>query len=295
MKHSITQTSFLQDGGPPQPLPLQIAIKYNFPLDHKTSASDVMLYRVHDWISGIAKTDQPRRFATEIESRGRKAGVELFAGCEKFEWTSPNGRKYKMDYASDVMLYRVTQYMGRDTGIRNEVLEYLAKAGALVDLLRQDPESAEQAITHHRQTNALASGKTETWITARELGIQARNHCTAAIRKANPDINIGETTNTTYKNVLGQDAAGLRQTLQLGPRQNPRDNMSLIALGYLQVTESSIAMQLEGLSDNDIVPPQTVRNIVAIVSKATGKQAQETAALIGVDLVTGHKLLGGGK
>lgn len=42
-------------------------------------------------------------------------------------------------------------------------------------------------------------------------------------------------------------------------------------------------------------PLQTVRNIVAIVSKATGKQAQETAALIGVDLITGQKLIGGGQ
>jgi len=135
---------FNNDNEPLQPLPLQIANNNGFALATETTANDVTLYRVSDWISGVAQTDQPARFAKDIENRARKAGVELFASCEKFSYIGPNGRKYKADYANDVTLYRVTQYMGRDTGIRNEVLEFLAKAGAFVDELRQDPEAAQE-------------------------------------------------------------------------------------------------------------------------------------------------------
>ncbi len=296
MGNSITQLRMFQsdDDEPLQPVPLQVSKQYHFPLQHHVTSDDTIFYSVQDWISGVAKTDNPAQFWRELKKRLKKANVELSTSCLQLPYRVANGRTYQMDFASDVTLYQIAQRMDANTGIRNDVLEYLAKAGAYVDLLRQDPEGAREAITVHRQTNALASGKTEAWITARELGIQARNHCTAAIVKSNPNTNIAETTNTTYRNVLGQDASGLRQTLGLGPRQNPRDNLSLVALSYLQVTEASIATTLEGFADDDVVPIETVRKVVAIVSKATGTQAKEMAQIIGVDLITGKKLIGRG-
>lgn len=288
MSNSITQLPMFQDDK--NPLPLIVAEQYNFRLQNHTLETDLMVYSIQDWIIGLTGADGQKAVQMLREFKKQLRSQPTYF---KRPSVGANGKTYQMDFAEDTTLYQFAAY-ARATSDRpqiSEIKDFLAKAGAIVDAIRQDPESAQEAIVSHRQRKAIVSGKSEAWITARELGIQARNHCTAAIMAANPNTSIAETTNTTYKNVLGQDAAGLRQALHIGPRQNPRDNMSLVALSYLQVTEASIATTLEGYADSDFVSVEDVRKVVAIVSKTTGAQAQDMARVIGIDLVTGQKRL----
>jgi hypothetical protein len=289
---AIQRTFDLFDDKPLEPLPLQAAKRYHFPLQHHQQPNDTILYSVQDWIAGLSGAS-----ISSAQATWSKMNSEFQIKSWLLPYAVKNGKSYEMDFTTDEGLYQIAQAMRamKKRPLLQEIKDFLAKAGAFVELLRQDPEGAKEAISDYRRHKAIASGKSEAWITARELGIQARNQCTASIVKANPETNIGEATNTVYRGVLGQDAAGLRQVLKIGQKQNPRDELPIVALSYLQVAEASIATQLEGLADDDIVPLDIVRRVIAIVAQTTGRQASEMAVILGVDIVTGRKQLGNGK
>ena len=284
--------SAYEDKQPVQPLPIQIATDYNFPLQYHQTPDDVILYSIQDWVAGVGQTAEPRDFWAKLKKRLKASKFQLWTPCPQLPYRASNGKTYQMDFADDVTLYRITQQMSTNTGVRNEVLSFLAKAGAFVDELRQDPEAAQQKIASHRQTQAVKSGRDASWIATREMGVMTRNQFTAALVTANPQINIGEATNTVYKNVLGQDASGLRKSLNIGQKQNPRDSMSELALAYLNTAEAAIRAQLSGFHADDALPLHIMRNIISIVAQATGTQAEQMARLVGIDLVSGQKLLG---
>lgn len=286
------ELSLFNDGNEPiQPLPLQVAGQYGFSLQHHTQSDDTILYSIQDWIAGLSGAS-----LNSAQKTWSKMNSEFQVQSWLLPYAANSGKSYQMDFTTDEGLYQIAQSMRamKKRPQLQDIKDFLAKAGAFVDELRQDPESAQSQITSHRQAQALKSGKSDAWITARELGIQARNQCTAAIVQANAQMNIGEATNTVYRGVLGKDAMGLRQALKIGQKQNPRDELPIVALSYLQVAEASIATQLEGMADNDIVPLDIIRRVIAIVAQATGKQAIEMASIIGIDIVTGRKVLQAG-
>lgn len=284
-----------EDKQPVQPLPIQIATDYNFPLQYHQTPDDVILYSIQDWVAGVGQTAEPRDFWAKLKKRLKASKFQLWTPCPQLPYRASNGKTYQMDFADDVTLYRITQQMSTNTGVRNEVLFFLAKAGAFVDELRQDPEAAQQKISTYRQTLAIKAGRPASWVNVREMGVMTRNELTTLLSTVCPEMNIGEATNITYKGTLGRNAKELRQTLNIGPKQNPRDHMGEIALIYTMASEAAVRSQLVEYAGNDIVPPDVVRNVIKAIASATGKQAQETAALIGIDLVSGQKLLGGGR
>lgn len=293
MSYHNTLMLFGDDNMPQKPLPLQIAQQYSFPLQHHQVSDDVMLYSIQDWIMGVAQTGEPQQAKNIFQYIKKRAGSVL-STLTKMPYTASDGKVYKMDFADDVALYSITQRMSTNTGIRDNVMSFLASAGAFVDELRQDSESAQHKIANYRQARALKSGKEPAWIAQRETGVITRNELIALVVKVCPEMNIGELTNIGYKGTLGTDAKGLRQKLEIGPKQNPRDHMSEVALAYTMVHEATVRAHLMGMAGDDLVPPQIVRKVVQTAAESIGKQAQETAALIGIDLVSGRKILGTG-
>lgn len=277
-----------------QPLPLQVAAKYDFPLQYHTSDADVILYAVQDWIAGVAKTGSPRDFWSKVKKRFQKSGIELYPSCLQLPYRATNGKTYKMDFANDVTLYRITQRMDAETGIRNEVLDYLAKAGAFMDELRQDPESIEVKAATIRQVKAARAGKDDAWQAAREMGIVTRKQFTAAVMGANVNADMGRATNGIYQGVLGMNADGLRAHLGIGAKQNPRDHMGRVALGYTMIAEEVVAIHLGGYADHDVIPVSVIYNTINTLSRAVGVQAQDMARMVGIDLATGRPLLSQG-
>jgi hypothetical protein len=284
---------FEENDQPMNPLPLQIAAQYGFSLQYHQQSDDVILYNIQDWIAGVAQSNDPQR-AKNIYQQIKKRTGSLRGKLSKLPYVATDGKSYRMDFADDVILYSITQAMGTNTGIRNDVLDFLAKAGAFVDELRQDPEAAQQKIANYRQSRALKAGKSNTWVNARETGVMTRNELTALLTAVCPDMNIGEATNIAYKGTLGHTAKGLRDILGIGPKQNPRDHLGEIALIYTMASEAAVRSQLSQYAGGDIVPAHVVRNVIAVIATATGKQAQDMAHLIGIDLVTGKPLLSSG-
>src|SRR5258708_25284620 len=110
------------------PLPERIAIKYRFPLQ-KQQQNNVWLYAVPDWLRGVARTENPRQFWSEMKKRY----PQLSTGCLQLKYTAADGKKYKVSFANAETLYIITANMGKTTGLRDDIVKYIAKAGVKID------------------------------------------------------------------------------------------------------------------------------------------------------------------
>jgi hypothetical protein len=306
-----------------RPLPLIIASQYEFPLQHHIIDGEYF-YAVQDWINGVSGTDNARQVwadmkrrysakksdvakkpTSEKPKRGRKPisendvqrlQNELFNTVQQLPYAATDNKTYKRDYTTDKGLYLITQYMNADSGIRDKILNYLAKAGVKLDEYRLDPEKAQQEITTGRREKYLAQGKSAAWIADRELSIITRKQFTDVVQRLiGQDAPYGTLTNDVYKGVLKTDTQGLRDKLGIGAKANPRDYMHSIPLIYIRAAEEGARVALEGYADDELLPVDVVRNVVTMIAKTVGMQAEQMAGVLEIDLLTGKRLLDSGQ
>jgi hypothetical protein len=268
---------------------VNVSEDYAFPLQRCYLPDGREMYAVQDWIEGVAKPSDVRVFWQQMKKRLQKSQNELYMGCIQLPYLSSNGKTYQMDYADGMTLYGITQHMGVDTGIRNEVLKHLAKTGAAFDAARRDPEQAEIALNLKARQNALDDGKDPAWIAVREMGKVTRKQLTALLLNVSPKVRLDIATNNIYEGVLGDNADGLNAQLGLKPKSNPRDHMSRLALIYIMAGEEAVRLHLAPYADNEIVPPAVVYATIKTVAGTVGAQAQDVANQLKIDLVTGQK------
>jgi hypothetical protein len=273
-----------------RPLPEIIADQYSFTLAYH-DVGDVRHYAVQDWIKGVAQTDNPRRFWADMKKRSDKAGSQLYAQCVQLPYKASNGKTYQMDHAAAETLYQIAQRMDAETGLRDKVLSYLAKAGVLLDDIRIDPSKGiEAGVSRYER-----QGKSPEWIEARTAGIYSRNAFTLAVKNAIVDLGketYAHATETLYKGLWQRTTKQLRGELNLNPKQNVRDAMSSIALAYTNIAEAACARKLGEAQE---VPETVAMEIIYEIAKIISQQAKQTAGLLGVDPFTGKPLLSDGK
>jgi hypothetical protein len=285
------QLKLFSDGDAKLPVPLEGAERYSFPLQYHTQGDDTLAYAVQDWIAGLTGDTDPKsvsRAWAQFKKQSYISEVTL-----KLPYKARDGKTYQRDFVPDVVLYKFAAYTRalKERPQIAEIKDFLAKAGAFVDELRQDPETIEVKIAAHRQAKTLQADKDPAWQMAREMGVVTRKQFTAALVTLNPHVNIGRATNEVYKGTLGATAEGLRKVLQIGKKQNPREHMSTLALGYTMIAEESARIQLADYADDDIVPVEMIHAVIVTVSEAIGLQASQWAQTLGVNLITGRKAL----
>ncbi|MHB8627620.1 MAG: hypothetical protein ACYDBJ_10555 [Aggregatilineales bacterium] len=82
-------------------------------------------YAIQDWIRGVAQTENPRRFWSDLKKRFEKIGIELYAWCVQLPYRASNGKRYDIDHTDEEGLYRITQRMGVNTGLAERILDFL--------------------------------------------------------------------------------------------------------------------------------------------------------------------------
>lgn len=249
-------------------------------------------YAVQDWIQGVAQTDNPRKFWNSMKKRtvAMMETVEMRTRFTTLPYIASNGRTYQMDFATAEGLYLITQRMSAETGIRNKVLAYLAKAGVQLDQMRIDPGLALDAGIAGYQHK----GKDERWIEARTTGKISRQHFTEALRDAllNPEPkHYGQATNALYVGLCARTTKQLRAELGLAGKANLRDHFSQIALAYTSITEGIIAQELG--TNHDLTWSQA-EQIIKSVAALIRPQIEAVSQRLGVDVITDKPLLPGG-
>lgn len=276
------------------PLPLLVARQWGFPLQHH-NVDETLYYSVQDWIMGILEVDS--QFAAGV---WRNAST-MKATCivQKLPYKATNGRTYQMDFVVDETLYLLVQYvrnMEKKPNLK-AIKAYLAKAGAFADAVRINPDAsfdlAASQIEKKRQAY-VEQGKSEAWIETRLEGLKSRKAFTDAIKQAVTGADgqlYGKATNTVYSGVLGRDANAIRNELALPKHAEVRDHMHRIGLHYVGLVEAVISTKLEQYGPDEPIPPMVAIELIRAISKHIGANAQDVAAMIGIDIVTGQPLL----
>lgn len=117
------------------PLPELIAEQYGFPLAYR-DVDGKRVYAVRDWIIGVAQTPDPGDYWKKMKRRAKTNGVTWGDTVSPHPYTDAQGKTIAVDHATAEGLYFITGKMDADTGLRDEILKYLAKAGVVVDNAR---------------------------------------------------------------------------------------------------------------------------------------------------------------
>jgi hypothetical protein len=214
-------------------LPERIAAQHGFPLAHKDHEDGRRYYAVQDWIAGVAQpASHPGQFWNEMKKRLKKAGIELSTWCLKFSYRASNGKEYQMDHADAETLYRITQRMDANTGLRNKILAYLAAAGVAIDEMARDPYTAQEMaiISQHQAEYRKLRGEGFTheealqWLRTRDYGIGTRKWITDIwVRRNARGKEIAILTNKVSQIVHGKTATKRKQEMGLSKHDTPRN------------------------------------------------------------------------
>ncbi len=273
-----------------RPLPELIARRFGFPLARRDE-DNVRYYAIQDWIRGVAQTDvtASSELWRLMKRRLKKAKIETRSWCTSLGYRASDGKTYKRDHATDAGLYLITQHLKTDTGIRNQVLDYLARAGVIVDEIRRDPSKAFEL---GRAAYEL-KGKDDRWIRSRIEGKFKRNLFTAALQAALADpqpVHFALATDDVSVGLFERTTAKLKAELGLPKDVNLREYLSDLALSYLSIAESIIAQRLGAQTE---LTWDEADAIIVQVAALIRPQVQATSEHLGIDVATGKPLLKG--
>jgi len=282
--------SFPVNSNDKRPLPEIIASNYDFPLAFH-DLDDMRYYAVQDWIRGVAQIDNAEavsKFWLNMKKRLNKAGIETSLWWRSLPYHASDGKIYKRDHANAETLYRLTQRMDAQTGLRDDVLKFLAKSGVVIDEIRIDPDRAiDAAIEAYKR-----QGKSDRWIEARLQGKVQRVRFTAAFRKSmRTDPSQWQYAIITDEMRLGlwkRNSAVLRKQMGLQKRDNLRDHQSRLAILYEALAEEVSSVELDQKSD---LAFDQAKSIVRSNSESVGTHAEETGRRLGIDIATNRPLL----
>ncbi len=284
------QLSLFDDNSSNLPLPERIAQGGHdwrpFSLAYH-DVDGIRYYAVIDWIRGITFTPDASKFWNHIKTRLKKSGIDTSLLWRQLSYTAKNGGSYKVSYATAEGLYLITQRMDADTGIRNKVLAFLAKAGVVVDEFNREPQKAIDAgIAAYRR-----QGKDDKWIEARIDSKIKRNHFTEALRSAlsKPEPrHYAQATNDVYVGLWERTAEQLRIELGIGKHISLRDHFPTLALAYNTIAEEVIGQKLGQSTE---LTWQQAEEIIKRVAALVRPQIIQMSDFLGIDLVTGRPVL----
>ncbi len=221
----------------------------------------------------------------------------MLSSWQQLPYTAADGKRYKMDHADAETLYQITQRMDANTGLRNKILDFLAKAGVTLDDIRIDPDKVFDEVDPDQVVDAAIrayrkQGKSEHWIAARLQGKIQRERFTSAFKRSlqTPPSSwqFGTITNTMRLGLWDRSTAKLKQEMGLKENASLRDNLSSIALHYEMIAEEVSEREL---AQNEQLSFEQARQIVYTNSQFIGQQAAETGKRLGIDVATDKPLL----
>jgi hypothetical protein len=234
-----------------RPLPERIAAQYEFPLAYKDHDDGRRYYAVQDWIKGVATpATHPGHYWNEMKKRLKKSGIEISIWCVKLPYRASDGKNYQMDYADAEALYRITQRMDANTGLRNKILAYLAAAGVAVDEIIRDPYTAQEMaiISEHQpeyrklRAEGFTHAEAVQWLRMREYGIGKRKVITDIWVRRQGRSHIARLTNKVSQIVHGKTATVRKKETGLAKRDTPRNYDAAADLLLTAFTEMSSGM-----------------------------------------------------
>jgi hypothetical protein len=249
-------------------------------------------YAVQDWIRGVALTDNPKRFWTDLKKRTENLHkIQLYASCVQLPYLASNGKKYNMDFAPAETLYQITQFMDTSTGIRTLILKYLAKAGVKLDELRIQHQTTQLPYVDRRLIAAKAEQGIdgEAFLKIAKEGRTTRKAVTGALKQVVYEAlgreHYTRVTNTTY----GMFNKTARQISEATGFDVARDGLTIEGRALLTAAEATIDRLLQ--NEPEKISFARALHIIEQVALTYRFSVERVQALLHIDLATGKPLL----
>lgn len=275
------------------PLPERIALGGEdwmaFPLQFH-DVDDTRYYAVQDWIRGVAQLSDKTeadlsahvsKLWHDAKRRSARISSQTSEFIRSLKYVAPDGKKYNRDFSTVEGLYVIAQHLRSASVLNGIILDYLAKAGVLIDEMRRDPQKAIDA----GMAGYKKQGKSDEWIDLRLKGIDTFKQLTAEIDAKMSSPNYGQIVNTEYKALFGKLASELCEILHT---KSVRNALPALQLSWLTTAELTLKSTIENM---DTINERQLMNTINKIVIPMGEMLKEHCASVGIHHITGQKLL----
>ncbi|HUN07709.1 MAG TPA: hypothetical protein PLQ56_13960 [Aggregatilineales bacterium] len=277
-------------------LPVVVSKKWYFPLG-STSHQDKTYFAVHDWIAGLTGAKAANVAKTWNRIKTRNLGIKTII----VQHVTGKGRQVERPYTTDAGLFLITVYLRetKDRHLLKEIKNYLANAGATVDLLRRDTEArarlgataGPEAVIAATVDTYRKHGQPDSWIQTRLVGAVSRvdfvRALTSAVVNASDEI-VRTSTEQMYKIIWKGTVEQLRANRPETQGEMVRDHFGEMALIYTRLAERIATQRLK---DAETVSETIAMDVVYSTAQLISKQAKATSLLLNMDLITERVLI----
>lgn len=121
------------------PLPLIVAQMWTFPLAY-VETEEGAYYAIQDWVKGLTGANDARHIWANMKRRNELfSTLNILDLCKKLPYVATDGKTYQCPYTTSEGLYRITQCMRSNNGVRNVILSAFT-SGEIPDAL--SPETS---------------------------------------------------------------------------------------------------------------------------------------------------------
>ena len=244
---------------------------------------EIWYFSIIDVIEILTNTSIPRRYWSDLKSKLKKEGSEVYEKIVQLKMTAPDGKQRETDSFSTEDLLRIIQSIPSPKAEPFKI--WLAKVGYERMQEMTDPERALNRSREYWQKQ----GRSEKWIQQRMMGQETRNKLTDYwsehdVKKGDEFAILTNNIHEEWSDLSVKDHKNLKGL----KTQNLRDHMTeaeliFTALAELSTRQIADSDRAEGLEQNK-VPAKKGGKIAKDARRALEKKT-------GKSVVTGENFL----
>lgn len=234
-------------------------------------------FSVVDVVEVLTESSIPRRYWSDLKSKLKEEGFELYEKIVQLKLPSADGKFYETDCANTPTMFRIVQSISSPKA--EPFKQWLAKVGYERVQEIQDPELAQKRMKELYR----AKGYSEAWIEKRVRGIAIRQELTDEWKNRGVDENkeFAILTNEISKASFGKTVDEYKEFKGL-KKENLRDHMNDLEIIFTMLGEASTTAIAKGKDAQGFVENKEAArkggSVAGVARKELEKETDEQVA-----------------
>lgn len=289
--NSLIQLS-LFDNPDNRPLPLIVADKWKFVLDHRDvdSNPEHFIYRAQDWYFGLGGK----------RNTWSQHKADWFTASEPvmIEVKRPRRKPEMMEYVNAKGLYLIAQKMipSEDRPQLKAIQDYLAEAGVFADWARRNPDEAAKQLQSYADKRYIAQLKARGYSDEDIPALLEARHEVIIARVEFQDTfyvvtdgkgNFGIVTNIEYEGLFGPGVNAKHLKDIFGTR-TAREGLPPLAQDFCKLAERAC---IEQYRVHGRLSPDEAYELMRDIAEGLGISVKRIEERLGFNIITGERVL----